>query len=1180
MWSPRRIFLTLAGLVFLAGAYFGYARMLGGFDGLPPLPAHFRYDPAAKREMGPIGSTNSLEQKFELAFGLGCPELTTQYPIRLFMEGKGILVAAQDFKIQKDTDPRPGWVLMTPLSLAMIGKKRGPDGVPEINTMYCDFAFLKFDKPIKAVADMSGSKIIQAELHADPEAKSFDARRGRIHAINNRRTVDPNDDIDMETPGPVYYEANPSAGKPNIYTFTAVQMIDHLNSDLPAPDKSIPRPPTVAGIGLRIFLTPEEKTPKTPAKTDPKLPIPRKEPKPGLSGVDVVELDNTVAMHLWTDANASFVAPSGELPPKKEPKAETKKVEPKKLDPKAGPKKDAPPVVDKRLLQIKTNGPFRYDLRSELAHFEKPAVSKPGILEQVTVTRAGRTTGEDLLLCDFLDVQFNRKPPTPLAKDSPPKAPVPKKDAPPAGDGDLEIKTIKAWGETVVVNSDSENIYATGVEMTHDNDAHVTILKGDANQRMRAVKDGNLLEGQELHLFGDGKEISQAHVLGEGSIGFGEVDPKTGAYLKTATWTDRFLYTKEIEKDKPPLDVLTFIGKAGAKAVFTDRTTPEVQRIEAHQLKVWLLGQDKNAKKDPPKKEVVVKKGEPKADATKSARPTRLEATGEVRGRSADAIIKQADYLNVWFTDVVTLIKPPEAKKGPVTEKGPLPRVVDPPPVVVPIDPKAPVAKKEEPKVEPKKPLVIVAKTIETWVNRSPQNQMELDRAHAEGDVDIQQDAAKAGDPPTHVAGATVDMKAFADGNRLLVTGDQTDPKAPKWGMVKNDKLTMFGFDITIDQPTNTSHVNGEGSMEILSGSTLEGKKLAKPTPMTVYWKHKMDFRGSDKLIDYHGTVQAYQENNRLKCEWMQVLLDRPVYLNQALKTSEPVDPKAPPKKKEDDSPKVDTILAYHTPRDEDVPKPRDAQPVLVVEETRENGRIVKYQSIQAPDIQSVNSPKADKKVEHEMTATSSSTMPGVVRMWQAGSKDALADNKIDAKKDPKKVDPKKKGELRDDEEMKLTVVQFGDKMKATDYRKHARFYKDIRAVHLAADRPTIPVELREGQIPEGAVYLECRDTLEVFATMQKELREGKLVDVQYQEMIGVGAVRVRKQGQFFGDANKVTYSELKGTLTFHGTEKNPAVVYELRGQGVPPKEHVGRIVTYYTKSKTIKVEDATQIKN
>ena len=1200
MWTPRRIALLLTGLVISVGGYLGYSRLLGSFDGLPPLPADFRPDPFRAPPEPTESAVNSLEQKFELAFGVNCPELSSTYPIKLDLEGRGILVAAQEFKIQTEADPRPGWVRLSPLSLGMIGKKRVEKGIPEINTLYCDFAFLRFDKPIKSLSDMSGSKITMAELHADPDTKTFDARRGRIRGLNNRKTTDPNDDIELVAPGPLYYDADPPAGRPHIFSFTAIQVFDHQNTNLPVPDRTVPREPTVYGVGLRVYLTPEEKKPagKGGAKgAVAKKAAPKKgEPKQSLSGVDVVELDNSVEMNLWTEEGASFVAPAGEK--KKEPK-------PAAVVGKDGEPKKAGPPPEKRLLTVKTNGPFRYDLRAELAHFEKPPVPKPGIIEHVTVARAnaGGKPGQDLLDCEFLDVQFQRTPPaakgpTPRevgpAKTEAAAAPPPRKgpgDKTPADQGDFTIKSMRAWGETVVVQSDLENLHASGTEMTHDADKKLTVLKGDGVKKVNAVKDGNLLEGHEIHLFStEGNELSQAQVLGEGSIGFGDIDPKTGTYLKTAVWTESMLYTKQVEKDRPPLDVLTFVGGPGKKAAFQDLSAGEPQQIEAHQLKVWLKAPD-GAKGAP-------RKAQPKGDVTRSARPTRLEATGQVRSTAPELQIQQSDYLNVWFQDVPKLMKPP-TEKHPAFVGPPAALAGAPAPKGKPADPKEPLPKdgvaagakgpaaKADPKAEPKKPLVVVARTIETWVNRDPHNQMELDRVHAEGDVDARQAAARAGDPDSRVAGQTVDMKAHAEGNELFVTGDEADPTGPKWGMVQNDQLTVYGFKINIDQRLNEAHVAGEGSMQMISASDLEGKKLEKPVPMTIYWKHKMDFRGTDRLIDYHGEVKGFQEGHRVRCEWMQVLLDRPVYLNQAMKPKEPeaplpkvpdgfVGPPAP--KKDEDRPKVDTVICVHLPKDDDTPRPKVPQPVLVVEEEKFQGKVIKFQSIQAPEVVTVNTPK-DAKVVHELTATGTDTLPGIVRIWQPGRKDdQLTDDKAGPKKDGPKPPARGKGELGPDEEMKLTVVQFGQKMKAEDFRKRAKFWGDIRVVHLPADRPTLPVDLREGEIPKGAFYMACRDTLDVFTTPQKEMRDGKLADVSYQEMIGKGNVRVRKQGEFFGDADMVTYSELKGTLTFHGTERNPAVIFEQQGQGIRPKEYRGQTIKYYTKKKTFEVEKATTI--
>jgi lipopolysaccharide export system protein LptA len=370
--------------------------------------------------------------------------------------------------------------------------------------------------------------------------------------------------------------------------------------------------------------------------------------------------------------------------------------------------------------------------------------------------------------------------------------------------------------------------------------------------------------------------------------------------------------------------------------------------------------------------------------------------------------------------------------------------------------------------------------------------------------------------------------------------------------------------------------------MEIISASDMEGKTLEKPTTIHVYWKHRMDFWGAEKQIHYHGGVQAYQDASRLKCEWMQVLLDRPVYLDPERRDKARPPQQADPKgKAEDSNPKIDTIMCFHAPKDESMPRPKLMQPVLMVEEVRENGKLVKFQSIQAPEVEVVNTPLEKQKSQKNMKATSSETLPGTVRIWQAGAKDADPGAKP---KDPKggvekKPAPRKKGELSPDEEMKLTIVQFGEKMWAEDFRKRAKFWTNVKVVHLPADSPTVNVDLREGEIPKGAIYLEARDTLEVFSTIQKEKdADGKEVDVAYQEMIAIGDVRVRKQGEFFGDADKVTYNEMKGTLTFHGTDKNPATIHRSKGQGLPVEKTSARVLIYYLKTKTVGQEGGRAI--
>src|SRR5688572_27040108 len=124
MWTPRRIFLGLFGLLTFAACYFGYGRLLGRYDGLPPLPPELKNVPG---ERPPIEHrrTPPMIKRFEQAFGENCPEL--RWNIRTDSNEKGVLLATQKFVIEP-SGPRKGWVKVFPLSMAVYGKQLGAYG--------------------------------------------------------------------------------------------------------------------------------------------------------------------------------------------------------------------------------------------------------------------------------------------------------------------------------------------------------------------------------------------------------------------------------------------------------------------------------------------------------------------------------------------------------------------------------------------------------------------------------------------------------------------------------------------------------------------------------------------------------------------------------------------------------------------------------------------------------------------------------------------------------------------------------------------------------------------------------------------------------------------------------------------------------------------------------------------
>ena len=57
------------------------------------------------------------------------------------------------------------------------------------------------------------------------------------------------------------------------------------------------------------------------------------------------------------------------------------------------------------------------------------------------------------------------------------------------------------------------------------------------------------------------------------------------------------------------------------------------------------------------------------------------------------------------------------------------------------------------------------------------------------------------------------------------------------------------------------------------------GQQLKKAVPLTVYWNKSMYFNGT--FAEFHGSIQAEQENARLACQALEVFFDKPISLKE-----------------------------------------------------------------------------------------------------------------------------------------------------------------------------------------------------------------------------------------------------------------------------------------------------------
>jgi hypothetical protein len=819
------LLLSVGAAVFLFG-YGVYAFFLGGIDGLAPLPEEFRAGEVLPPADAP--PDDEIDSKLRKAFGTDCVQI--KQTIKFEIRKKGMVVAASQARF----DEPDGRVKMMDLSLALF--KENTDSkydFPEINTLQSDTAWLKFDRPIKGVADTSQAKIVAIEL------------RGHITLINNRHTRKKDDDLEVIVDGePLFYEENTGT----IWTNGFVLLLDK---------QSRPDPTKISGQGMEMLLARDDPADKKLAGA-PK-------PKGDNSGIDKITLKSTVEMHLYPDGNSGFLNGSAK------PAAASATLKDGKLDTLTIQAKEEKKEPEKSHVYISTYGRFEYDVQRDIAVFSSPP-PKPNQAypDQVSVIRTPmQAKGEqivDQLLCDHLELKFVRKQGA-------------------TGDGagtDREIESAHAkarHGTEVVLALDSENLACHCADLFYQcatpKRGPKTTLRGDP---LEAVKDGHKIKARELVLEqadsrGNGQQI---FAQGPGQVDLFDRSPGKEKHNTHAVWKGVLTSKKVLENNKE-MDLLTLTEDAA----FLD--DEHDQKLFGQRLQVWMETVEPAAQATPVQ--------QPDNGLTPNGsrqRPYKVEAYERVKAEAPDYKISDCSSLKLRFQDgqppnqvlppalpsegaappPSTVVGPPLPPDGSSDEKKPGPAN---PPSAAP-----PAADKKEEK--PKRPIDLKAHDVTADILRTGEKN-DLQKLVAEGDVRVHQDGETPKDKGVDIKGETLDLLHFVEGDILKVYGNKDGPAQLQLG-----ELFLIGPKVTINQKENTAWVEGMGAMHMPSNTTFEGGKPSKPgTRLTVHWTRDMIFDG--RGADFHGSIVAYQDDSTLRCKnLLQVSLDRPVSFKQGQK--------------------------------------------------------------------------------------------------------------------------------------------------------------------------------------------------------------------------------------------------------------------------------------------------------
>jgi lipopolysaccharide export system protein LptA len=1220
MWTPRRIILLVVGVMVFCGGYVAYSIHLGWIDGLPQLPAEFLTVRDGASPHLPIIPTNKLspvDQKLKLAFGDDCKEC--RYLIKMDLHSRGVVIAA-DLPQKFEDDGR---VKLSPFS-AIIFKKKGNEPtneVPEFTTFHCDIAYLEFEKPIRAYEDMMDkAKLVSVEMVShppgteDPIYRDYD-RIGKIHITQNRKTATPSDDLYARTTGPVFYHESPGTlasrvgherpitigtghGRdelPHIWTAAVIEVFDRLAIPAITPEMSpeeiahIYNQPTVKARGLNIYLSQPSGAINPPALAAEQTADPNKTKPKTASGIKRIELCSHVLMNLWIDSKSGLMAGD-------KPKAKDELNQPEKRP-------------EKTQLQIKTQGPFRYEFAEDKAHFDllpRPDLRVPNSVE---VVRAGKESSNDILTCDHLEIQFKPKSAASASGLEPKQNNTPSTSI----TANLDIEYIHAWGKQVALTSDAEELEAFGTDLVYDARTQETRIRGEPS--MTATKQGNVIHARELRLYGSstkaesssvkqGSQLKQAIAQGPGLM---RIPDASGTNSYEIRWSENMMYERVagFEKDQQ-LDLITLNGNASFEDMAKD------QHLRAQQLKVWLdctqqpqpqkMLDDLMPAKDqanaqlgpiqlPPamnlndqaKGTIKTVQNEQQRPSERqrplpTRRPYRIQGFNNVVASSPELYVREADHLNVWFQDM------PEAEqqrwnefeqqrraqsalsstRTPKTDRALLPQgasvrlaqfIPNPPAAANPAGVgQPPLARQPD---EPRRPLNLVARNIEAYVWRL-QSKYELNELHCAGECRVTQDPAPGEPRGTDVRGQEIHLRHHYRGDILDVCS-----RPPEVAYLQLSKLDLTGPQIHVDQQNNVAKVQGAGSMQVLASTDLEGRPLERASTVTIQWNKQMLF-SEGRVAQFEGGVQAEQMQSTILCQEMQVFFNQPISLNPAMKSSPKAQPGQPPLAHGGDEPaKIERVVCHNDGRPD--------QPVTVIDQALDpqTQKRIRYQRINAATVSFDN---LNKTVE--------APGPGMVTIVQKGAKDTATPAARPAPKTPAAPQPGANDRPNQrlnpgvgqpkmepaEEEMKVTRINYRGQLVINNQKKEATFFDQVEAVYVQGDDPDMAIN--PYKLPPGGIFLRC-GRLHVHTVQLKDNVTAQIMEAHHNASVSSTTFR--------GEADLIRYDQSKDLLTFIGSKANPARLTQYTGRGADQQTTTsGSKIFYNPKTNQFSVQEAS----
>ena len=713
-------------------------------------------------------------------------------------------------------------------------------------------------------------------------------------------------------------------------------------------------------------------------------------------------------------------------------------------------------------LSVRCAGRFMLSLHGKVG---SPASRSIATFEdKVVAKRATEFNTADVLTCDRLDLHLqeateSEKAASKLASNSSKNQSM----LPGTDDSSIQFKRMIAKGYVVkvtselnefqaVVGSSSQQQRSMAVVDYNATDRQLTLNDFDPNlarqwkPRVRITQKSGEMDCQQIRVthHPDGR-VNDLVCLGHGWLAYREPgtngDPAKDVLL--ANWKRQL---RKFTDSTTGQNVIDLLGEAVVKM------PADQAGISAEYIKLWtdplddaseqssVLSGDRSGRKD-------------KNKLDNAPNPRRILAQKNVLLVSPQ-MHGQMEELQVWFEDAEPGKRRSDSKNRltPVSYREPKSAA----PLLLPDD--------VESSKELKEPVFVAADLTRVRIIRHEGDvEPEVREVWTEGDVKITHHRESADGPIVLTGNSLHILNNAVDDQVIHILGQPAQ--------ILDPRMKLTGEEIFFDRPRNLAWTHGSGELRLPAERDFDGKKLDKPTELTVNWHEQMAFDG--KVATFIGRVHASMFESVMRCQQMEVTMLKPIIFEQGMNQAE--------------HPEIATVTCQF-----DV----EFNSHVIEEGALKEVRRAKF---------------ARFHLDHRTGKVVADNGPGTVSLWRRGRGKRAGLAPLAAAGANRAMDTQ-------GTEWEYSRIKFARDMSGSVKDRTTTFRGQIEVIYGPVDEPLVKIDLDKLPKDGGAMFCDCLEFV------QRSDDDG----TKHVELLAKENARLEGRS-FFAQADEISYDESKG---------------------------------------------------